>query len=73
MSRLNTFLKDFKINVRFDAEITVCHIKDNVLDEKGQHKIKMCLLVKIFENKQFLLSHISATTMNVVDQGESTK
>jgi len=51
MSRLNTFLKDFKLNVRFDAEITVCHIRDAVLGEKLQQKIRMCLLIKVFENK----------------------
>ena len=73
MSRLNTFLKDFKRNVRFDAEITVCHMREIVLDEKLQQKIKMCLLIKIFENKQFLLSHPSATILNVVDQEGSAR
>lgn len=61
MSRLNTFLKDFKSNVRFDPEITVCHMSDIVLDKKLQMKTKMCLLIKVFENKQFSLSHTSAT------------
>lgn len=73
MSRLNSFPKDFKRNVRFDAEITVCHMRDTVLDEKLQQKIKMCLLIRIFENKQFSLSHTSATFLNVVGQEGSTR
>lgn len=64
--------KDFKRNVRFDAEISVCHMRDTVLDEKLQ-QIKMCLLIKIFENKQFSLSHTSATILNVVDREGSTR
>lgn len=71
--RLNTFLKDFKRNVRFDPEITVCHMSDIVLDKKLQLKTKMCLLIKVFENKQFSLSHTSATILNVVDQEGSTR
>lgn len=66
-------LKGFKRNVRFDTEITACHTRENVLDEKFQQKIKMCLLIKIFGNKQFSLSHKSATILNVVGQEGSTR
>lgn len=73
MSRLNNFQKDFKRNVRFDAEITVCHMGDIVLDEKLEQKLKMCLLIKNFENKQFSLPDASATMLNAIDQEGRTR
>lgn len=36
-------------------------MSDIVLDKKLQLKTKMCLLIKVSENKQFSLSHTSAT------------